>query len=392
MTTAAFAVGAIGVILLLGVFLKFYSFKKAYPLTLLLLFVGIFVGPIMGWFKPHELLDIINPFVALALIMVLFDTGYNMKINVLLRNLSKPLLFGTLAVLLTVIIIAIPFKLILGVSWALAVLFGALLASTDLTIIGPMLDSMNLKTNLKNLLEMESAINSVLSAVIVIVVINLLKIGGEFGLNLSVFDLGVRTLLYNIFVGVGIGVLAGYMIIRVVEHAQPEEKPQIMVIGALFLAYAISEIFGASGIVTALSIGIVFGNSKVQLPRIIKSFGGEMELILVTFVYVILGAIIDFNIILQSSVLAVLLIFFIYAARYLGFTISKAGEFADYTRMIILSSPRGIVCAVLTLSYANLFPNPELIISLVFTVILVSAIGVFFIPKNLPKISPKTLK
>ena len=167
MVNAAFAVGAIGVILLLGVFLKFYSLRKAYPLTLLLLIVGILVGPIMGWFKPQNAIEIISPFVTLALIMVLFDTGYGMKLNTFFRNITKPLIFGVLAVLLTITLIAIPFKFFLGVGWYLAILFGALLASTDLTIIAPMLQSMNLRPKLNNLLEVESTVNSILSAVAV---------------------------------------------------------------------------------------------------------------------------------------------------------------------------------------------------------------------------------
>ena len=151
MVNAAFAVGAVGVILLLGVFLKFYSRRKAYPLTLLLLVVGIIVGPIMGWFKPQGAIEIVNPFVTLALIMVLFDTGYGMKVGTFFRNITKPLIFGILAVMLTILLVAIPFKFLLGVDWYLAVLFGALLASTDLTIIAPMLESMNLKPKLNKI-------------------------------------------------------------------------------------------------------------------------------------------------------------------------------------------------------------------------------------------------
>ncbi len=384
MASAAFAVGAVGIILLLGVFLKFYSFKKSYPLTLLLLFVGILVGPILGWFNPQEAIDIVNPFVTLALIMVLFDTGYGMKLGTFFRNITKPLIFGVLAVLLTTLFVAVPFKFLLGINWYLAILLGALLASTDLTIIEPMLEAMKLRPKLNSLLELESTINSILAAVIVIVIVNLLKVGQELGLSWSVLDIGLRTLLYNLFVGVGIGILAGYLILRFTERLTAEEKPHIIVIGALFLSYAIAEVLGASGITTALSVGIVFGNSKVQLPKIIKSFGGEMELILVTFVYVILGAILDFGIIFKSILLAVMLVFLVYSARYLGLKLSKISNFVEYSKMMVLSSPRGIVCAVLTLSYASLFPNPELIIGLVFAVILVSAIGVFFIPESLP--------
>lgn len=392
MVNAAFAVGAIGAILLLGVFLKFYSRKKAYPLTLLLLLVGILLGPLTGLFKPQNAIEIINPFVTLALIMVLFDTGYGMKLHTFFRNLTKPLIFGILAVTFTTVLIALPFRYFLDVSWYLAVLFGALLASTDLTIIAPMLQSMKLRPKVSNMLEVESTVNSILSAVVVIVVINLLAIGSEVGLTFSVFDIGIRTLIYNLFVGVGIGLIGGYVILRLVERATPEEKPHITLIGALFIAFAAAELLGASGIATALAIGIVFGNSGVQLPRIIKSFGGEMELILLTFVYVILGAILDFGIIAQSAVFAIILLFLVYISRYLSLKATNAKELAGYNKMLVLASPRGIVCAVLTLSYASLFPNPEQVIGLVFAVILVSAIGVFFIPRSLPDEAKKTLR
>lgn len=387
----ALAVGAVGTILLLGVFLTLFSKQKAYPLTLLLLLFGIFVGPIGKLFDPNKSIGIISPFVTLALIMVLFDAGYGTKLYTLSKSFKKPLIFGTLTVFITTLLIAVPFKFFLNLSWHLAVLFGALLASTDLTIIAPMLNALNLKPKIKEYLEIESTVNSILSAVIVIIIINLLSVEKSSGINILVLD-SIKTLLYNIFVGVGIGLLAGYLILKLTERLTLEEKPHIIVIGALFVAFALSEYLGASGIATALSIGIIFGNSKVHLPRIIKSFGGEMELILVTFVYVILGAILDFGIIWKSILLAVILILLIYISRYIGFRLSHSKDFKDVKNMIILSSPRGIVCAVLTLSYAQMFANPEQIIGLVFAVILVSAVLVFGIPKSLPKTAFSKIK
>ena len=152
-------------------------------------------------------------------------------------------------------------------------------------------------------------------------------------------------------------------------------------IGALFTAFALSELVGASGIATALAIGIVFGNSKVKLPKIIKSFGGEMELILVTFVYVILGAIIDFKIMTGALLFAGVLIALVYIARFVALKVSKLDKL-KLSKFYLLSSPRGITCAVLTLSYANLFPNPSVIIGLVFSVVLVSSLSLFAIPRT----------
>ena len=385
MAEASLIVALIGFILIAGAFLKHSSQKRGYPLTLILLLLGILLGPITGIFTPGaaENQVAVTSFITLALILVLFDTGSQIKIRSLFRNFVGPTMFGLLSVLFTIGIVAIPFKFLLGLDWILAILFGSFLASTDLTILGPVLSNIKLKPKISEYLELESTLNTVISAVLVIVLVNLIE-SPVTAKATTIIGEGLQTLLYHIFVGVGLGVLFGFLILWSIRHMTLEELPHIIMIGALFAAYAITEILGASGIATALAVGMVFGNSKYKLPNIIKSFGGELELILVTFVYVILGAIIDFTILKSVIVLALLLIVTVYLARYGALRVTNK-ENAKYNRFYLISSPRGITCAVLTLSYANLFPDPTAIIGLVFGVILVSSLSLFGIPKTLPR-------
>jgi cell volume regulation protein A len=385
MAEASLIVALIGFILIAGAILKHSSQKRGYPLTLILLLLGILLGPITGIFTPGaaENQVAVTSFITLALILVLFDTGSQIKIRSLFRNFAGPTMFGLLSVLLTIGIVAVPFKFLLGLDWILAILFGSFLASTDLTILGPVLSNIKLKPKISEYLELESTLNTVISAVLVIVLINLIE-SPVTAKATTIIGEGLQTLLYHIFVGVGLGVLFGFLILWSIRHMTLEELPHIIMIGALFASYAITEILGASGIATALAVGMVFGNSKYKLPNIIKSFGGELELILVTFVYVILGAIIDFTILKSVIVLALILIAAVYLARYGALRVTNK-ENAKYNRFYLISSPRGITCAVLTLSYANLFPDPTAIIGLVFGVILVSSLSLFGIPKTLPR-------
>ena len=85
MSQVAFSVAAIGLILLLGVLLKLLSERRGYPLTLFLLFLGIIVGPVLGWFRPADNLTSVSSFITLALILVLFDAGMGMD----LKKISK---------------------------------------------------------------------------------------------------------------------------------------------------------------------------------------------------------------------------------------------------------------------------------------------------------------
>ena len=383
MAEASLIVALIGFILIAGAFLKHSSQKRGYPLTLILLLLGIILGPITGIFTPGaaENQVAVTSFITLALILVLFDTGSQIKIRSLFRNFAGPTFFGLLSVLFTIGIVAIPFKFLLGLDWILAILFGSFLASTDLTILGPILSNIKLKPTVEQYLELESTLNTVISAVLVIVLVNLIK--NPVSVASTVISESLKTLLYHIFVGVGLGVLFGFLILWSIRHMTLDELPHIIMIGALFSSFAITELLGASGIATALAIGMIFGNSKYKIPNIVKSFGGELEVILITFVYVILGAIMDFTILKSVLFLAVLLIVLLYLARYGALRISNK-ENAKYNRFYLISSPRGITCAVLTLSYAPLFPNPTAIIGLVFGVILVSSLSLFGITKTLP--------
>jgi potassium/hydrogen antiporter len=383
MAEASLIVALIGFILIAGAFLKHSSQKRGYPLTLILLLLGIILGPITGIFSPGaaENQVAVTSFITLALILVLFDTGSQIKIKSLFRNFAGPTFFGILSVLFTIGIVAIPFKFLLGIDWILAILFGSFLASTDLTILGPILSNIKLKPNVEQYLELESTLNTVISAVLVIVLVNL--INTPVSVASTVISESLKTLLYHIFVGVGLGVLFGFLILWSIRHMTLDELPHIIMIGALFASFAITELLGASGIATALAIGMIFGNSKYKIPNIVKSFGGELEVILITFVYVILGAIMDFVILKSVLFLAAFLIVLIYLARYGALKISNK-ENSKYNLFYLISSPRGITCAVLTLSYANLFPDPTAIIGLVFGVILVSSLSLFGITKTLP--------
>jgi len=382
MSQVAFAVASIGIILLLGVLLKLLSERRGYPLTLFLLLLGILVGPVLGWFKPADSLTLVSSFITLALILVLFDAGMGMNLKKISRSFAAPFTYGTITALLTVIFVAILFKLLLGLEWIFALLLGSLLASTDLTIISPIFKNLRVRPKLKEYIELESSVNSILAAVMVVVLINFINTGTQLSFSINVLSEGIQTLLYNIFVGAGLGLILGYGILKFVKRLTMGEMPHIVMFGALFFTYALSEILGASGIATALAVGIVFGNSRLQVPSIIKSFGGEMELILVTFVYVILGAIISFEVMKAAILPAILLIGAVYFARFVG-TKYFASQFKAYNKFLVLSSPRGITCAVLTLNYAHLFPNPELIIGLVFSVVLVSSFSMFALPKTL---------
>jgi len=369
MAATAIAIGVIGSIIILGALLLKLSERTRFSGVIPLLLLGILLGPISGIFDPVQYGAAIETLVVFALIVVLFDVGYSTRWTKLKKELLPSTLLTSTAVVFSVILIFLAAHYILHLDWTLSLLLAALLASTDLTIVSPALKAMKLPEQLSGLLEWEGTFNSVAAAVLAIVAVDALTVA-----QVSLTG-AIQTFLASIFVGVGIGIVLGYFLMKVIEHLAIEEKPHIITIGAVLLVYAITEIFGASGVISAFVVGLLFGNFSKDMPKIVKSFGGELELILITFVYVVLGTLFRFDIILMTALISTLFILLVVVSRAAAiWTFTLRVPDIKVKKLLFLAGPRGIVTAVLTLSYARFFPDPQMIVALVFATILVTTI------------------
>ena len=163
-------VAVIGVIILLGVFLMHFSKRTGWPLTLVLLVIGLFIGPVFHLVNVNEFQTMIQSFAIIALIVVLFDTGYEIKLSKIKQSIFESTGLALIGVVSTIGVVFLVGKYLLGFDTYLSILFGALLASTDLTVIVPMMQNMKLKENVKEALDIEATLNSVFAAVIAIVI------------------------------------------------------------------------------------------------------------------------------------------------------------------------------------------------------------------------------
>ncbi len=390
MISSAATIGIVGAIIILGVILTILSKRTKSPLIILLLILGIILGPLTKVFTPAEFEPIIHAVVTFALVVILFDVGYGIKLHGLEKKLETAAGLAVVGVLITIGLVMLAARFLLGFDWLLSALLGALVASTDLTILAPALENLKISKFIKDSLDLEATMNSIPAVIIAIVVVNVMEIGK------GSVAFAARTFFYNIFVGIGMGAVCGYVIFKIIQKLSPDQKPHILSLGAVFLIYAITELIGASGIAAALIVGIIFGNAKPQLPKIIHSFGGEMELLLVTFVYVILGAILRFDVFLSYGLwtFGIIAVFVasILLARFLAIRITSSKLDPAVRKLQLIGGPRGIVCAVLALSYSSQFPNPELIIAIVFSIILVTSFSVFMLPSIANKLPRKLRK
>ena len=369
MVDPTIGIGIIGTIIILGVVLSRLSEKIKFPHILVLIGLGILIGPVFKLFDPVEYKGLVQAIVTFALIIVLFDAGYEIKVGRLKKEIGKAMRLTIPAVILS-IVVAMAFSMFMfDFTWQMALLLGAIIASTDLTIIAPLLKVFETRPELKDILSLEATMNSVFAIIIATIVTGLAVAGQE---TLYVVT---QTFLYQIFVGIGLGVVFGYLLTFVLKHIKTvEQMPEILSIGAILLIYAVSKFIGASGIFAVFIAGIIFGNSpQSKLKKIVASFQTSIAFLVVVFIYVILGAMLKLSVLLSAGIAGIIFAILIVLSRApaaWGFEFDwKARD-----KFIFLVGPRGMTCVVLALFFASEFPDPDLILGVVFMTILISVI------------------
>jgi len=376
-------VAILGAVILLGVFLTHFSKKTGWPLALVLMLLGLIVGPVLGLVDPQSIQGFAHSFAIIALVLVLFDTGYDIKIHKIKNAILESTGLALIGVISTLFVVTLIGKFLLGFDIYLSILFGALLASTDLTVIAPLMNNLKLKQKVKDSLDIEATLNSVFAAVVAIVAATMITY------STNVVEALSRGLFYHVLTGVAVGLMLGWILLKGVMHLDFEDMPAIVTVGAVLVVFAATELIGASGVVAALIVGLLYGNVKPAPPKFVMFFGENLQMILVTFVYILLGIMITFDAFINSALLVVILITAIILIRFVTVKIVTLKESLLAQRVIGIAGPRGIISAILVLSYAHFFPDPNLIISLGFAVILCTSLIVFLLPFIQKKTNPR---
>jgi len=392
MVDPTLAIGLIGAIIIIGVLVFRLSERFKFPHILVLILLGILVGPILKLFNPADYTNIVHSIVTFALVIVLFDAGYGIKFGRLKKEIGSSMRLTIPAFLLSVLVAMVLSMVFFKFSWQNALLIGAILSSTDITIIAPLLKILETKPQLKDVLNLEATINSVFAIILATVIVGL-SVSAENTLYSA-----TQTFLYQIFVGVGLGVVFGYLLVFILKHVKVEQMPEILSIGAILLIYSISQFIGASGIFAVFVAGMIFGNTpQTKLKRIIESFQTSIAFLIVVFIYVILGAMLNLDVFLSAGLFGIIFAFLIVLSRApaaWGFRFSWKEE----SKFLFLVGPRGMTCVVLALFFAENFKDPNLILGLVFMTVLISvllasvAYKLVYNQKLISKAKPKQLK
>ncbi len=388
--TATQVLGFVGILLIIG-FLADYLFRKTrFPDILVLLALGYLIGPLLNVVDPAKIGGASQIIASLAVAVILFNGGLNLGFERVLSAAPRAIALVVLGIAISVASTAAFASYFLHWEPLNSLLLGVMVGGTSPAIVLPLLGRAKVPVRVSSLLELESALNGALVIVIGLVIVEIMTPGGT--------QLGIaapaRNIALSFLLGAGIGVAAGVLWLWLLSRLEGETYDDILTIAVLLLLYFVVEFINGSGIVFAISFGLILGNgSKVaELLRIERTselhepmmkFHSQMSFVIKTFFFVSLGLMITLNdpwLILQGVILSLILLF----ARHIVVLLTSMGSGVLFANRGILTTmlPRGLSAAVIaTMAVDAGIPNasvyPDIITSVIVATIVISAIGVF---------------
>lgn len=264
------------------------STRSGLPSLLLYLGIGLVVGN-RGFgidFSSEEITQVLG---YAALILILTEGGVSTKWSSIKGSLAPAAALATVGVVVSIIVVALAAHFVLGMAWNIALIIGAILASTDAAAVFAVLRKVPLPRRLSGMLEAESGFNDA-PVVILVTAFASDSMGSGLGGLWSIAALVTFELALGALIGLGIGWLGGRLMTRV---AGSSALFAIGVVAISVLAYAAADVVHASGFIACYLASLVLGNMALPHRAAVGAFSTALGWLAQIGLFVLLGLLAD---------------------------------------------------------------------------------------------------
>ncbi|HYR05868.1 MAG TPA: sodium:proton antiporter [Gallionella sp.] len=294
-----------GIILAVGTFSGLIARLVRVPDVVVFLLVGMVVGPSVLGLVDIKADSAVNQLILIfGSSYILFDGGATIRLKVLKEVWITLVVIATVGVLITAAITGVAAYYFLGTPFIVALLLGTVLASTDPATLVPVFKQVRIKERVAQTVMSESAFNDAMGAILTFTVLGAAMGAGEFSAGDAAIDLLKQSLL-----GILIGGILGYTAAFLIAHQKfgfLAEYAPVVTLMAVIGAYMGADGMHASGFMAVFVFGIMLGNQeplgfeRVKHDEVIlEDFIMTTSLIMRMFIFILLGAQVDFNLMSQ---------------------------------------------------------------------------------------------
>ena len=387
--TAVQVLGFIGILLVIG-FLADYLFRKTnFPDILILLILGYLIGPVFNIINTSDIASASQIIATVALVVILFNGGLHFDFAEVLSNAPRAVVLVILGVGVSIATTAAFAHYVLRWELLDSLLLGAILGGTSAAIVMPLISRAKVPDQISTLLSLEAVLNSPVVIVFALVILSFIN-SGQTGIEVSAVGLAIAT---RFLLGIAIGAAAGLFWLWILTRMEKEVYSDILTLAVVFMIYFAVEVINGSGVIFALTFGLMLGNGvkvarfmrlkrTTEATELMRRFHSQIFFFVKTFFFIYLGLIVTFdkpNVILVGVILSVLLLF----TRYMAVLFTSVGSrtLLSNTGILTVMFARGETAAVLAqivvaAGIANALLYPDVIVVVIITTVIISAIGI----------------
>ena len=377
-------IAIVAAIIGIGVIAQLLSDRFRIPSVVFLILAGVVLGPeVLGVIGPDSFGNALGAIVGLSVAIIVFEGAFHLRIENLREAPRETLKLITVGAVIALVGTAAAVHVLLGAAWDVAFLIGALLVATGPTVITPILEVVPARDRVEIALETEGIVNDVTAAIIAVVVFEAIRLGNS----------APSELLTLFAERLGTGVLVGGLVAAVLYYAlqyvdlSPGSAPRnarLLVLAGALVAYGAADTIATeAGVAAVATAGILLGNLGVPYEEEISAFKGDVTLIVLSFVFIALAALLRFDILATIGVrgLAVAAVVALVLRPILVFISTTGDRFTTGERWFMsFVGPRGIIPASVATLFAIEFRDAgqaataDLLVGTVFLVILVTVV------------------
>lgn len=292
---------AFGIVLAVGTFSGLIARLARVPDVAVFLLVGMLLGPGVSGLVDIRADSAVNQLILIfGSCYILFDGGASIRFKVLKEVWITIVVISTAGVLITAAITGVAAYYFLELPLIVALLLGAVLASTDPATLVPVFKQVRIRERVAQTAMSESAFNDAMGAILTFTVLGVAMGAGEFSAGDALAGLFKQSLL-----GILIGGMLGYLAALLVAHEKfgfLAEYAPVVTLMAVIGAYMGADGMHASGFMAVFVFGIMLGNMESlgfrrseEESRQLEDFVMTTALIMRMFIFVLLGAQVDFG-------------------------------------------------------------------------------------------------
>ncbi|MBL0162607.1 MAG: sodium:proton antiporter [Xanthomonadales bacterium] len=373
-------------IVVLGVLAQWIAWRLRLPAIVLLLGVGVIVGPILHLLDPDKMFgDLLFPLTSLSVAIILFEGSLTLRFREI-HGLRGPILnLVTLGAAINIFMLTVAALYFLRAPIGIALLIGAIGCVTGPTVVTPMLRAIRPVPAVDKVLRWEGIIIDPIGAILAVIALEFTMKGD----NTDTWWVLGKLVLSGSLIGAGAALVLGGLLKR---HLVPWYLRNVVTLALLFTAFTASNtIAHEAGLLAVTVMGVVLANTRDLDMDDVLNFKESLTVLLVSLLFIILAARLDldsFHTLGWGFPLFLLTVFFI--ARPMAVFASATGSKLSLRErgLIAWIGPRGIVAAAVASLFAlrleaDKVPGGELLVPAIFSIIISTVLVQSFTARRL---------